>query len=40
MVGVVMPGVVARMVMRPSMVLVRRLGEGGIGHKQSHAGRY
>jgi hypothetical protein len=38
MVGVVMPGVVARMVTR--MVLVRRLGEGGIGHKQSHAGRY
>jgi len=40
MLGVVMPGVVARMVMRLRMVLVRRLGEGGIGHKQSHAGRY
>jgi hypothetical protein len=40
MLGVVMPGVVARMVMGLRMVRVRRLCEGGIGHKQSHAGRY
>jgi hypothetical protein len=34
-----MPGVVTRMVMRFRMVLVRRLSEGGIGQKHSHAGR-
>jgi hypothetical protein len=37
MMGVVMmPGVVPRMVTR--MVLVRRLREGSIGHKQNHTG--